>query len=167
MASTTDPTVVSRPSCICGCGRPAALRRGELAYKGWASKCYLEDVARRKAEKAGIAPPAPKPTRKSKPVRVEGEAEPVDRSIAFAKALSAGMPEVRLFLQQEGTVSRPRPRFDGDPLSLGIARCRSGYCMTGQCGQCEKTYPRDPDAKLWLRCPCVCHNWPAPPAGSE
>lgn len=45
-------TEEDRPDCKAGCGKRAALSRGELAYKGFCSGCYKADVEARRAAKA-------------------------------------------------------------------------------------------------------------------
>jgi hypothetical protein len=137
------------------------MRKGEFAYKGLSSRCYLDDVERRKAEKAGRAAPAPKESRGKR-------AKPAVDQVELARAMAhgPGMESAKEYLASVGVVDAPRVP-PADLLSLPLGRCRSGFCLTGDCGACKKAFSRDPDGKSWLRCPCDCHGWPAAPPAAD
>jgi hypothetical protein len=172
-------TAENRPICKRCQDKKAALRHGELAYKGFCSSCYQSDKTERRAAES-LSPqtlqsrPAKKSVQPAKPPAKPGE------SLANTRATLAGIK--KLVKRPPGGYHHPKPAegpAEGDEIRE--LPSKFGWCLTahhqgldeadlypgGMTGLLAGTFPVTCPSVIWLSssgewlsCPCQCHKSP-------
>jgi hypothetical protein len=176
-----------REPCRNACGRNAALRNGEPAYKGFCSRCYKEDVESRRAGRDGA---------QAGGVRSDGQVDGGGEGLGHGRDAGPAARDGAAADDGEDTLVRP-PRQRGRkppgggtvPRPVGgpgagevlVGRVRFGWCLTGHHEGDEPAplAPSDPDlidhwkgtfptvcpGVVWLStqgqwsgCGCGCHD---------